>query len=359
VLLFRRIVIGQTSRRAKGEGTWETLPSGKIRLVKQAGGKTLKGPAAAGKIAARNEWEKKWGSKKGAGPVSLSQFAKTWMENQKGSPSTMEQLRIFISSKIDRDPIGLLSLGSIGDDSVRAWLRRQTQEPPTVRRNLGRLKQILKAAGIQCNVTKPADPGHGRRPLSPRERECLPKVLEQAPDEPTRRAIQVAIYTGLRRSEIIALRHEDRDGDGIWVRRRAIATKGRLDVQAATKSARSRRWVPIPPQLDWIGNGKGFVLTDSLQPVSPHVLTKGFRKAIEGTVLAGLPYLGFHALRRTYLMMLMEEGADVVTAAAIGGHDPVMLMQVYLKSREDLKVAAVERAFGAHSTQETTHEEAG
>jgi integrase len=327
-----------------------------VRLIVQKDGRRLKGPAANTKTEARAEWANRHEKPRGANRPSLSTFAKNWKDSQRGSPSTLEQLRIFVSSKIERDPIGEVKVHDLTDSDVRDWLVRQKGEPSTVKRNLGRLKQILKAAGFDSKVSRPHDPGHARRPLTTEERRTIPKLIDQAPDEPTRRAIEIAIGTGLRRSEIIALRHEDRDGRGVWVRRRAIATKGRLDVQPSVKSGRSRRWVPLPPSLEWIGSAKGFVLTDSKEPVSPHVLTKGLKKASKGTALEGMPFAGFHALRRTYLMMLLESGADIVTVAEIGGHDVTMLQNEYLRSREDLKIKAVEGAFGGPNHHPITHE---
>lgn len=347
--------VSGSSRRAKGEGSWEVLPSGKTRLVKIQNGQKLTGPAAIGKVAARAAWEEKYAKPKGKSRLSLSTFAKTWVDDQSGSPTTLEQLRIFVESKIQDDPIGDIPIKSIDEPDVRAWLSRQKQADETVKRNLGRLKQILKAAGIAVDVTRPKKPDHKRRPLTPRERQELPTVLAAATEE-CRRAILIAYYTGARKSEILALRHSDRDGSGIWIRRRAVATRGRLDVQAQTKNSRSRRWIPLPPQLDWIGEGQGFVVTGTARPLSPHVLTKEFRSAIAGTSWEKVPYCGFHTLRRTYAMTLLENQVDVVTAADLLGHDPMMLTKEYTRSREDLKLAAVAKSF--HTPLDTTHETA-
>lgn len=347
------------SRRAKGEGTWEELPSGKVRLVKQRAGRYLKGPARPSKTEARAAWESKWSKPKGQSRLSFSTFARNWKTHQCGSTSTLEQLEIFVSSKIEADPIGDLPISSIEDTDVETWLRRQKGASSTIRRNLGRLKQILKAAGVECKVSRPKDSGHARRPLSSSERGDVDKILSQC-DEPTRRAALIALYTGLRRSEIIALKHEDRDGAGVWVRRRGIATKGRLDIEPTTKSAKSRRWVPLPPQLeDMIGPpSTGFVLTDSKEPISPHALTKRFKRAKKGTSMEHMPFAGFHTLRRTYGMILLETGTDIVTASEMMGHDAAMLLKEYARSREDLKTEAAKRAFSVPTTQDTTHEKA-
>lgn len=322
-------------------------------------GRAIKGPAKPTKAEARAAWESKYAKPRGPSRLSFSTFARTWQSQQAGSPSTLEQLRIFVSSKIESDPIGALTISSVDDSDVQAWVRRQKGAGSTIRRNLGRLKQILKAAGVEINVARPKDSGHSRRPLSPAERTDVDKLLSQS-DEPTRRAILIALYTGLRRSEIIALKHEDRDGAGVWVRRRGIATKGRLDIQPQTKSTKSRRWVPLPPQIEkMIGPpSTGFVLTDAKEPLSPHALTKRLKKAKKGTSMEFMPYAGFHTLRRTYGMILLETGTDVVTASEMMGHDAAMLLKEYARSREDLKTEAAKRAFGGSTIHDTTHEEA-
>jgi integrase len=335
-------------RRSKGEGTFQTRQSDQwVRLVLRKGPKQLAGPYRPNPTQARKAWIEKHQKPSDRNLPSFSTFANNWILDLKGSPATIAQWQLLVANKIDADPIGDLKLSQIDDAAVRAWLSRQSGAQTTIRRNLGRIKQLLAAAGVRVEVRRPPDPGHERRPLSPRERLAVDRVLEQA-DEPTRRAILIAYYTGMRRSEICALKHSDVDGDGVWVQRRVIQTTGRLDEQQTTKTAKSRAWVPLPAALKgFVGKGKGYVLTDSSEPISPVALTHRVKRAMKGTALEHMPYTGLHVFRRTYGMILLESGVDVVTAAELMRHDPAMLLKEYTRSREDLKRDAIRKAFGS------------
>jgi integrase len=335
-------------RRSKGEGTYQTRASDQwVRLVVRKGKQQLAGPYKPNPTQARKAWLERHQKPSDRSQPSLSTFANSWIADIKGSPATLAQWQLLVANKIDADPIGDLKLTQVDDTAVRAWLSRQSGAQTTLRRNLGRLKQILAAAGVRVEVRRPVDHGHSRRPLTPREREAVAKVIANA-DDPTRRAILIAYYTGMRRSEICALKHSDVDGDGVWVQRRIIQTKGRLDEQTATKTAKSRAWVPLPDVLkEFLGKGKGYVLTDGPEPLSPVALTHRIKRAMKGTALEGLPYAGLHIFRRTYGMILLEAGVDVVTAAELMRHDPSMLMKEYARSREDLKRDAIKKAFGS------------
>jgi len=347
-------------RQARGDGTYQVnKKTGDVRLVKRLNKKQYAGPWKSSRPEAKRGWNAKFASPSESARPSLSTFAKSWRAQLRGSHSTLQQWDLFLRNKLgidldeldaerkSLDPIGKMPLNEIDSAVVKAWLARQEGAPTTVRRLLGRLKQILKDAGIHVEVRRPADPGHARRPLSPPERSDLDQVLANA-DEPTRRAILIALYTGLRRSEICALRHSDRDGNGIWVRRRAIQTKGRVDVQPNTKTAKSRGWVPLPAAVrEFIGPPRqGYVLTDDKEILTPVALTHRLKDAMRGTSIGKVPYAGLHTFRRTYGMILLEKGVDVATAAELMRHDPAMLLKEYARSREDLKVDAIKKAFG-------------
>ena len=350
---------GQKKSRAKGEGTYEKLPSGKYRYIVKKNHQTLKGPAEKSKTLAKEAWKTKFANPVAKNQPSLSTSAKTWAEIKKAeskSPATKEQIDLFIKNKVEEDPIGALRPADINDEDVLGWQLRQKGASSTKRRNFSRLKALLAYVGVQTKVSRPPDTGHARRPLSPKERDDISILMAQA-DEPTRRAIIIAFGTGLSRSEICALKHEDRDGDGLWIRRRAIQTKGRLDVEPETKTARRRAWILIPKHVrDIVGPpASGFALTDSKDPITPHALTKRLRKAMIGTQIEKVPYAGLHTLRRTYGMILLEKGVEVVTAAELMRHDPTMLLKEYTRSRMDLKTAAINMVFGDDSESERTH----
>lgn len=341
-----------SKRRTKGEGSPQQLPSGLWRWAIVHKGKKVYGPARRTKTEAREALSQKLGEP-AAGP-SFTSFAREWRTHKTGSQTTLDQWTWLIEGKIANDPIGDLPVGAIREIHLLAWLKRQQGSNNTIRRNLGRVRQILKAAGNDVRTNPPPDPGHDRRPILQRDRAELAKLLSHC-DEPTRRAVLLALQGGLSRSEICALRHEDAEDGGVWVQRRAILTKGEVRIEPQTKTKNRRRWLPLPDALDFVGKGKGFVLTDSSEPLSPDALTKRLKKALKGTRLDSR-YFGLHALRRTYAMILLENGTDVRTAAELLGHDPMMTLRVYTRSERDLKVQAIAKSFGKQASPQASQE---
>jgi integrase len=234
---------------------------------------------------------------------------------------------------------------------VRAWFDGLDLAPTTKRKRLGFVHQILRAHGNESRYKPPKSERHTRRPLTPQEVAKLRAEILSLPNE-KRIGVLLCLECGLRRSEACGLRHEDREGDGIRIRRTVVRVTGEVRVRQKGKTASSHAWIPLPPSLvGEIGRGSGYVLGGKT-PMYPDVLTNAVRRVCE---VAGLrvPHAGPHALRRTYGMTLLEAGVDVVTAAELMRHDPKMLLDEYARSREDLKADAVQRAFGTKTAPKT------
>lgn len=340
------------SRRAPGEGTWERLPSGKWRLITKQAGRKIAGPAAPTKQEAKRLLTEKLrnAAKDARSQPSFGILAHDWLTAAKKrlSPTTYETYRFWLQALLS-DPIATLPPSSITSTAILAWRERQDLAPVTIRKREGWIRQLLRSAGHTVTLKPVQVQDSKRRPLDPAERAVLMDRLETSGDQ-MRLAVYLCCQLGLRRSEAIALMHEDRSGDGVWIRRRVVRTSGTVYVQDATKTARSSAWIPLPEVLKpLIGQGTGFVLGDGKTPLHPAKLSRMIKAFAAGTILERIPRMGAHALRRTFGMMLLESGVDIRTAAELMRHDPAMLMRDYARSRDDLKIEAMERAFGAHT----------
>lgn len=247
------------------------------------------------------------------------------------------------AASLSLDPLGAMHVRRITESDLRAWHSRQTNAPATTKNRLAWIVNILADAGNPVRYRAPRSEGHERRPLSSEELSRLRAVLGQA-TETERTAVLLCLELGLRRSEALGLRHEDREGRGVRLQRVVVKTTGQITIKGRGKTARSKGWIPLPPSLAWIGQGKGYVLGGET-PMRPGT----FSETVKGVLArAGVrvPYGGPHALRRTYGMILLESGVDVVTTAGLMRHSPEVLLREYARTREDLKLSAVERAFG-------------
>jgi integrase len=170
-----------------------------------------------------------------------------------------------------------------------------------------------------------------------------------------------ALFTGLRRGEILAPRwhHIDLDAKVMRVREALEETKGRLVVKAP-KTKAGRRDVTLPDivvdalrehrrqQLELrMARGMGKMPDDAL--VFPAPLKGGYQSPrafskewARGVASIGFSGLTFHALRHTHASQLIDAGVDIVTISRRLGHaSPNITLKVYahLFSQADTKAS--------------------
>jgi len=154
--------------------------------------------------------------------------------------------------------------------------------------------------------------------------------------------LMVAAYTGLRSGELCALRRRDVD-----LRRGEIRVSARDGW--SPKSHRDRT-VPLHPALREIL--QNLPVSDLDAPLftsprgcawEPTSLSKAVRRVFKA---AGLyrpdEKPGLHQLRRTFLSVLLHNGADVETARDLAGHSSIIVTQAYISSTSAVKRRAVE-----------------
>jgi integrase len=174
----------------------------------------------------------------------------------------------------------------------------------------------------------------------------------------------VALATGMRRGELLALRWQDVDLEGgkLRVERSLEQTKAGL-VFKAPKTRYGRRTISLPSstvielKAHWkatlerrLALGLGKVAGDNLvfeawdcRPRSPNALTKEWTRAM---TTAGLKAT-FHSLRHTHASTLIAAGIDVLTISRRLGHgSPAITLSVYghLFKTDDRAAEAMERA---------------
>lgn len=344
----------KTRRRPPGFGSIEKLASGKIRAAAMIEGRRTKGPAidpsrfpsrSAAEREALTLLQRKL-DERNAGPrSSFTTFARAWLmrkRDQRLSPSTIAVWQSWLNS-LATDPLGDLCVSDVAPADLRAWTGRFRGATVTLRKRLSWLMQLLDEAGNPARIDLPRKEKSRRRPLTPPERAVLREAFASADDE-LQLMILLTWEAHLRRSEAAGLRHEDRDGDGVWIQRVVLAVDGKLIVRDKAKTVRSHGWVALSPALrERIGHGTGFVLGNGKRPVSPRRITNRIQHFARSL---NVPKMGPHALRRTGGMEMLENLVDLKTAASQMRHDWKMLMDEYTETRQDQKVAAIEKTYG-------------
>lgn len=187
---------------------------------------------------------------------------------------------------------------------------RKGYAPATINRSLAALKKALHLAW-ERNLT-PANYGANIKSLPPNNQRTtflsVGQVRELAAhcSDNVKAAVWIALLTGARRGEILAMRPADISGDTLTIHARN------------TKTLRSRVVPIVPALLPWLGYLP--------LPINFEGLKSGFRRAREA---AGMPDVHFHDLRHSCASILIALGAELYTVSKILGHSTVTTTQRY------------------------------
>ena len=150
------------------------------------------------------------------------------------------------------------------------------------------------------------------------------KQLSEHCSQPVRAAVWIAIYTGCRRGEILAMQPGDIGADS-------------MTIHAGNTKTQKTRTIPIVaplrPWLEQIPIGINF-----------EGLKSGFMRA---RVKAELPWLHFHDLRRSCATMMIAAGVDLYVVSKLLGHSSVTVTQTrYGHLQTDRIADGLQKTFG-------------
>ena len=160
--------------------------------------------------------------------------------------------------------------------------------------------------------------------------DAIDYALEYLP-EPFRRAMVLALYTGQRAGDCIAMRWSDYDGSAIRVTQEKTGAK---------------LWIPCHATLrreleQWRAEAASTILTNTIgKPWLASSFYTVFSKTTHARYEDGTPKhrplagLVFHGLRKTAAAKLAEAGCTVHEIAAITGHKTLEMIQHYTVEAE-------------------------
>ena len=190
----------------------------------------------------------------------------------------------------------------------------------------------------------------------------VPALLAKLEGERLRMPAIVALFTGMRLGEILALRwgNVDLEGKVVKVRESLEQTKAHGLRFKAPKSKAGRRDITLPDvAVDALREhrkaalelrmrlGAGKLADDALlfcdiegAPLSPNATSAAWADYAKRI---GMPEVTFHALRHTHASQIIAAGVDIVTVSKRLGHaKPDITLRVYshLFAKDDGKAAA-------------------
>jgi site-specific recombinase XerD len=175
-------------------------------------------------------------------------------------------------------------------------------------------------------------------------------VLLAAPDQATRHGrrdralLQLAVQTGLRVSELTALRRADVHlHAGPYVRCTGKGRKERITPLTTPTAAVLRAWLreqPGDPASPLFPGPRGRPLTRS---AIEHMVTRHASTAAARSPSLAAKQVSPHTLRHTAAMQLLHAGVDTTVIALWLGHESTETTQIYLHADMTLKEKALAR----------------
>jgi integrase len=245
------------------------------------------------------------------------------------------------------DKVALVKLGPLHVQRLHSEMLGAASSAKTVRNVHAVLYGALdRAVRFRLIPSNPAGlvrpPRLARREMTALSLADARKVLAVAESDPLRALWRLAIAAGLRQGELAGLRWPDVDLDaGVVSISAALEQRtGREPRRAETKTARSRRVVPLDPttvaalsehraraiEAD-LEVGKAYDLrgwvfrrTRGEGPLTMSILWKAWRSL---AARAGVPLVRFHDLRHTTATVMLAQGVDVRAIADVLGHADV------------------------------------
>lgn len=299
-----------------------------------------------------------------------------WEASGDITPKTAERYRELLANQIEPH-IGALFVQKLRAPDIEAWhstLRKSGRKDgkggvssQTIRQAHRVLGKALREAVGHDLVVKNVAAVEGAPKVSDDEMVILtPDQLDDLPANlagyKLRPRAIVAVYTGMRRGELLALRWPNVDLDGKVIKVREAIEETRAGLRFKTpKTKRGVRDITLPDivvetlrdhrkvQLEIrLALGLGRIDTDTLvfparpdsnEPIAPSTFTNDWRDVADAIGLVGVP---LHALRHTHASQLIDAGVDVVTISKRLGHaSPAITLKVYahLFRQDDSKAA--------------------
>ncbi len=309
--------------------------------------------------------------------ITIEGWLNTWFDvyfksNHRASTATVydSHIRTYLIPSM-----GKVQLQKLRVDQIQRFVNVQSKSkrPLTVWKMMEVFKAALKQATINGLIAKNPCVGVTLPKLEQREIDFLEadeqrKLLEALPDTDNGRALRFILNTGLRVSELCALRWSDVEADHFTVRQGAVRTKvfdakeGELKTTmtiAPPKSKAGKREIPLVPATlaifqqqrklyaerklaaGELWQDSGFVFSaDSGALKDPANLRRTLSTALKR---AGLKHRGLHALRHTFATNLIRAGIDAKTVGELIGHSKVAFtLQTYVHSSMETKKKALE-----------------
>ena len=209
-------------------------------------------------------------------------------------------------------------------------MKRQKKSPKYISNAVGFLKSILKvyAPGMDLDLTLPQKRKPDLRMLDDEE---IKKVLQTAHGDPVELPVLMALWMGMRLSEIRGAKFKDIKNGRLHICRAIVDDKDGDPQEKGTKTYSGDRWIDLPEYIaNLIPDGAP---NDYIVTLSGQAIYKRFSRLLDK---AGVEHCRFHDLRRANAAAMIRLGIDSKYAQQRNGWSTdYMYKQVYAYTMPD------------------------
>lgn len=267
--------------------------------------------------------------------LTVGEAIDRYIESKDGvlSPTTLWNYKK--SKKNDFESIQSVQLRNLTQETVQRWVNQlaKKKSPKTVSNAHGLLSVILAAYYPDMHL-RTTLPQKKRSEIKIPSKEELQKILQASQGTRYELPILLAVWLGLRQSEIVGLKWEDIEGDYLHIRRAMVEGEDG-QVEKGTKSYSGTRTVHIPPALQKQLN-KTTRHGEHIITLSGHAIYNGFTRIC---AKAGVPHYRFHDLRHVNASAMLAAGIPSTYSKQRMGHSTDhMLKTVYYHTIKEEEV---------------------
>lgn len=287
--------------------------------------------------------------------VTVGEWMDVWIASYTAKVKSSTRSRYAQDIRCHIKPeLGDVCLQDLGLITVQRFLNRCKQEKGLSEKSLKNIYLVLNKAMTRAQKdglirTNPCadaeipayeEPQKEMRPLKDKE---VPLFLASIRGHPFEPLYYVALFTGMRESELIGLTWDCVDFDAgtvhLYRQYKAVRDKSRTYAFTTLKNKQDRTFTPPPSvmnvlrnclaqQEQWKSrygpsyrNPENFVFTNELGSHIPTFMVwRQFKKIVTAM---GLPQIRFHDLRHTYATLALQNGVDIKTVSNNLGHSTV------------------------------------
>jgi len=225
----------------------------------------------------------------------------------------------------------------ITPQDIQAEINRLAREhsPKTVKCYHAFIVAVIKSVIPSFTVHTTLPQAVKKEPYIPTDEEVRKFLVYIKEKYPRYYCLCVLAMYGLRRSEIMAVKPSDLDGNTLCISRALVQDENKKWVEKTTKTTESTRKIDIPQEIADMIRENGYAFSGQ-----PSNIKRTIDKACREL---NIKHFTLHKLRHYFASKLLSENVDIITVMSLGGwHSTSMLEKNYAHALENKKKSALQ-----------------